>query len=377
MPTIVLDDDLENLRPTLHAIDDDKLYAIQAKRDAREIAQKCDGQYSLTRMLNGLFEDNPRKLAPYELSCSERIAEEIGRKPRNGYLFAPSQHRQRRDLTASIASSGGYLVDVETAPGNLFTAFLFGVLDYVRLGITLLTLTRNAVFPKMTGSVTAGWLTNEGASLTESQMSFAVAAASPKSVGAYCEASDQILRQTSPAAQAFILRMMALATAAEVSAKLISGTGASGQLTGLLNVSGVGSVSGASATYGTLLDAVKNVEDASGIVDPSKAGFVLAPTDARLFRGRELAAGSGMIMRGNELGGYPAQVSKSVPNGSAIFADWSQLALLSWGVLEVGIDPVGVNSSLFKTGSVGIRSIWTCDSVCLHPESFQKIINIS
>lgn len=373
-----LDNDLETLRQSLHGLDDDRIYAIQKKRDRRSVALEMDGKFSLTRLLNGLFEDNVRNRAPYEAAWSDRIAEEVGRAPRPGYVFVPVDlPSNRRDLTASVAGAGGYLVDTQVAPGNVFASYLFAFLDYVRLGVTLLNLTRNTSIPKMTGTVTAGWLTTEGASLTESQFNFAVAASSPKSVGAYTEASRQVLLQTSEAAQTFLLRSMAMVTAAEVSARLLTGSGAAGQLTGLLNVAGVGSVSGSSATYGTILDAIKNVEDASAIVDPTKTGFAVSPTDARLLRARERATGSGMIMSRNELADYPAMVSKAVPSGSAIFGDWSQLALLSWGVLEVGVDPFGINSNLFKLGLVGIRSIWTCDSVCLHPESFQKITGIS
>lgn len=372
-----LDDDLETLRQSLHGLDNDRLYAIQKKRDTRDIAREMDGQYSLPRVVNALREDNLARIAPYEAACSDRVAEEIGRTPRPGHVFVPVELPYRRDLTASVAGSGGYLVDTAVAPGNLFAQYLFAALNYVRLGITLLNLSRNATIPKMTGTVTAGWLTTEGSSLTESQMAFTAAAGAPKTVGAYAEVSNLYLKQTSPAAKNFVLQALASATAAEVSAKLISGTGAAGQLTGLLNIAGVGSVSGASATYGTLLDAIKNVEDASAVVDPSKTGFAMSPTDARLFRARELAVGSGMIMRGNDVAGYRAEVSKAVPNGSAIFGDWSQLALLSWGILEVGVDPYGVNSNLFQKGLVGIRSIWTCDAVCLHPESFQKVTSIS
>lgn len=373
-----LDSDLETLRQSLHGLDDDRIYAIQKKRDRRSVALEMDGKYSLPRLLYALFEDKVRQNAPYEGACSDRIAEEVGRQPRPGYQFVPVElPSNRRDLTASVAGAGGYLVDTQVAPGNVFASYLFAFLNYVRLGVTLLNLTRNASIPKMMGTVTAGWLTHEGQSLTESEMTFAVAASSPKSVGAYTEASRPVLLQTSEAAQTFIFRAMAMATAAEVSARLITGSGAAGQLTGLLNVAGVGSVSGGSATYGTVLDAIKNVEDASAILDPTKTGFAVSPTDARLFRARERATGSGMIMTANQLADYPALVSKAVPNGSMVFGDWSQLVLLSWGILEVGVDPYGVNSNLFKTGMVGVRSIWTCDSVVLHPESFQKITSIS
>lgn len=377
MTTMVLDDDLQSLRPTLHQIDDDKLFAIQERRNARELAARCNGRYALTRMLNGLLEDNPRKLAPYEFQCSERIAEELGRAPRPGHLFVPVSRVGRRDLTAGVAGSGGFLVQTDVAPGDLFVEYLHASSVLARQRVSQITLRGNASVPRVSGKVSAGWLSTELSILTESQFAFAVTAASPKSVGAYCEVSNQFLRQTSEAAQAFVLREMARATAAEFDAKCFTGTGAAGEPTGLLNVSGLGSVSGTSLAYTGVLDAIKNVETVSGLVEPDRAGFVIAPDAARLLRARERAAGSGLILTANDLAGYLAQVTKSVPDGALVFGDWSQLMVVNWGILEVGTDPYGANSTLFKTGLVGIRSIWTCDLIVLHAESFQKITGIT
>jgi hypothetical protein len=68
-----------------------------------------------------------------------------------------------------------------------------------------------------------------------------------------------------------------------------------------LNVAVIGSVSGASLATAGVLDAVKIVEDLSGIVDPSKTGFILSPTDARLLRILVLRKEGGEIAHGREL----------------------------------------------------------------------------
>lgn len=368
-----LDADLAHFQRELSHIDEGRIRAIQNQRNRRDSA---DTHYSLTRLLNALSEDRVKHAAPYEAECSERIAGEVGRQPRPGFCFVPVSQGQR-DLTAGIAGAGGYLVGTEVAPGDVFANFLFASSVYIRQGVTQLNLRGNASIPKVTGVATAGWLSSEGSSLSESQLAFVVAAASPKTVGAYCEVSRQLLLQSSPAAQALVMQHMARAVASELDGKLISGSGASGQPTGLLNTAGIGSVSGTSLAYAGILDAVKNIEDVSGVVAPDKVGVVIAPDAARLLRARELAVGSGMLMNMNTLAGLPAQTTKSVPNGSLILGDWSQIVLLNWGVLEVGVDPFGVNSALFAKGLFGLRAIWTCDICVLHAESFQKITSIT
>lgn len=347
---------------------------FEDRQEQRAVQANRDGKYSLTRLLQGLVDNDVKRFAPYEAERSDRIAEELGRVPRNGYAFVPLG---RRDLTAAVLTAGGALVETEVAPGDVFSGYLHTSSVLSRQGISQLNLRGNGSFPRVSGKISTGWLSTEGSSLTESQFAFAVAAGTPKSVGAYCEVSNQFLRQTSQAAQAFVLRELARATAAEIDAKCLNGSGASGEPTGLLNTAGLGSVTGTTLAYAGVLDAVKNVENVSGIVQADKAGFVLAPDAARILRGRERAAGSGMIMNANDLAGYPAHTTKSTPDASLIFGDWSQMALLNWGVLEIGADPYGSNSALFKAGLLGLRAIWTCDVVILHVESFQKITSIT
>jgi HK97 family phage major capsid protein len=259
----------------------------------------------------------------------------------------------------------------------LFLHYYHAAFGLILPWLSRVTMTGNASIPSVSGTVTAGWLSTESTQLTESNMTFAVAGSTPKSVGAYCEASNTLLKSTSAFAQEFLMRVLARAVAAEVIAKLFSGTGASGQLQGLLQTTGLGSVSGTSLAYTGVLDAIKTAENLSALVNPQTTAFVLAPDVARLLRVRERATGSGTIMVANEVAGYPAQVTKAIPDGSLVFGDWSQLLLLEWGILEVGTDPYGVNSALFTKGLVGLRAIWTVDAVCLHPASFVKIESIT
>lgn len=369
------------LRPQLQASLDiitdsfrQQFEAFEDRQAQRAIHANRDGKYSLARLMRGLHENDAKRVAPYEAERSDRIAESLGRAPRNGFAFVSMG---QRDLTSASAGAGGYLVETQVAPGGVFATHLRAASVIERLGIRRLQLRGNGSFPKVSGTIATGWLNTEGSALTESQFQFAVAAASPKSVGSYCEVSNQFLRQTSEAAQAFVLMELARATAAEVDAKLLNGNGASGEPTGLLNTSGIGSIAGTSLAYGGVLDVITAVENGNGITEPDAGAFVIAPDAARILRGRERATGSGMILEANQLAGYPAHATKSTPNGSLVFGDWSQVVLLEWGVLELGVDPYGANSTLFKAGLVGVRTIWTCDLIVLHAEAFCKATAIT
>lgn len=334
-----------------------------------------DSKYSLTRLLDGLAAHEVHRLAPYEHRCSERIAETIGRAPHPGMAFVPVD--AQRDLTVGVASAGGFMVQTDVGPGNLFLHYLHAASVLIRQGISRLAMRGNASVPSVSGTATTQWLSTEGTSLPESQILFALAAAAPKSCGVYVEASRLLLTQTSAFAQDFLMRILGRAVAAEIDAKFLAGTGGAGQPTGIINTAGIGSVTGTSLAYSGILDTVKTVEDASAMVDPTRSGFVLSPDAARLLRLREKVAGSGTIMTANDLGGFPAQVTKSIPDASLLFADWSQLLMLEWGQLELGADPYGANSALFTKGLIGLRAIWTVDALVLQPKSFVKVTGIT
>lgn len=370
----VLDPDLESIRNTHLEYETAKLFRVQEIRNLKRIAENADGDYSFTRLLQAQLHDN-RRLAPLEFAASDKIAEAIGRAPAHGFAFVPIS--DRRDLTAAVAGAGGYLVSTQTAPGDMFVGFLHALSISSRYPLPRIRVKGNATTPRVKGSVTTGWLTNEGALLTESDLQFALAAAAPKTVGTYTEVSDLFVKQTSPAAQAFVLLELSRATAAAVNAALINGSGAAGQPTGLLNTAGIGSQAGAALAWGGVLNMVEHVEGASGLVAPAAAGWVVAPNVARLLRARERATGSGFVMEGNTINAAPALVTKGAPDGVAIFGDWSGLAMLEWGVLEVGVDPYGISSELFKKGLVGVRTLWTVDFIALRPASFSAATSIT
>jgi HK97 family phage major capsid protein len=335
-----------------------------------------DGTYSLTRLLNAQQQDAVHKQAPYELAESDRIAEECGRQPEPGYCYVPVS---RRDLTAGVGSAGGYLVGTETAPGDVFVGALHASSVMARMGIARLGLVGNATVPRTSGSVSTYWLPSEGTTITESNFTFTIGAATPKNVGAYTEVSGQWLKQSSTPAQNFVLTEMARATAAAMDSAIIGGTGASGQPLGILSTSGIGTTTGAALSWPGIADMLNDVEGQSALVVPERAGWVGHPGVAQLLRQRVKFAGtnSPIWTDQNTIGGYSSLASNSVPANALLFGDWSGVALLEWGTLQVSADPYGVNSALFKSNMAGIRALWTCDLVVLRPKSFTKAESVS
>jgi len=345
----------------------------QYREDKARLAS-AKGGYSLTRALRSLAEDRPGD-APLERDASEQIAERLGRQPRPGFVFVPTS---QRDLTAGTGSAGGYLVGAAAQPGDVFADALRASSVMLALGVREVPMgPANQTIPKL-GDATGYWLTTEATTITETDVtSYGGIALSPKTVGAYMEASRNWMQATTPQAQGYVLRGLAAVVAAAVDAALIQGTGSNGQPTGLIGAAGVATASGATMSMTKLVTTIKDVENANGIRTPSATGWAVAADAAAILRVRERAAGSGFLFDAGRIDGRPAAVSNSVPAGTAIFGDWSQIVLATWGVLEVGTDPYGATSGLFKTGITGIRALWTVDVGVLQGASFSKLTSIS
>lgn len=357
-----------------------RLHEFEKRREMHRKAQGMDGSYDLTRLLSGMLENQVSRLSPYEKACSDRIAERLRKAPEPGYAYipvSPLSSFNRRDLTAGIAGAGGYLVNSDENPGNLFIGTLLTKSVVSNLGIEKLSLQGNAAIPKVVGNISTTWLSSESSQITEGNLTFGTGVGTPKSIACYAQASDRLLKQTTPGAQDFILKELGRAAAAALDSAVISGSGASGQPLGIMNTSGIGSVTGTSLAFTGVLDMMAGVEDANALIDTARTGWIVEPTVARLLRAREKSTGSGFIMNGNEISGHPALSTNSAPTSSLLFGDWSSVVLVSWDSLQIGADPFGVSSELFKAGLVSLRAIWSVDLIVLRPSSFCKSESIS
>jgi HK97 family phage major capsid protein len=152
---------------------------------------------------------------------------------------------------------------------------------------------------------------------------------------------------------------------------IFNGDGTGGTLLGLFNRPGVQTQASSSADYATALALIKKVESASAVLSPTTAGFVMGSDTAGLYRAEEMAAGSGMAMMGYTLAGFPAVVTEQTAQASLCFGDWSQLLILSYGRLQLGVDPFGAsNTTQFRAGQVTLRALWDVDMIPMRPDAF-------
>lgn len=331
-------------------------------------------EYSLSRAIRAMIDG---KSVGYESECHQELRRQGHEARHNGGILVPTGALvAKRDMTAGSASAGGYLVATQNVS---FIDLLRSRLICGEMGATILNgLRDNVTIPKQTAAATANWLANEGASITESQMTLGQIAMTPKTVGAYTEVSRQLLLQSSPAADQVVADDLAKVVALAVDAAAIAGTGASGQPTGIINTAGIGSVDGASLDYAKVLEFQTDVLGASAVVNPEATGFVTTPAVAALLLQRQKVSSTysplweGSV-RDGQMVGARAMTTTAMPSASMIFGDWSQLVVGEWGILELATNPFAD----FAKGVIGIRAMQSVDIAVRHAGSFSLATSIT
>ncbi len=330
-------------------------------------------KYSLVKAIAAVAQNN-QNIAGMEMELSRAAYALRGKTPLNGMCFAVPQDVVKRDLAVATSSAGGYLVDTQNQ----------GFIDLLRprsvvmgLGAQVMTgMVGNVTIPRQTGAANGYWLAHEAAAITESQMTVGQLSLTPKTVGAYTEVSRQLVLQSSPAVEALVRNDLAQVVALEVDRAAIQGTGASGQPTGLLTVSGVGSVAGASLDYTKLLEFQSDLAAANALAPG--CGYVTTPTVAVLLKGRQRFPSTdtpvwqGAILDGT-IEGFVAKATNQMPAATMIFGDWSQIVIAEWGELEIEVNPF----ASFQTGLIGVRAMYSVDVGVRIPGAFSVATSIT
>ena len=96
----------------------------------------------------------------------------------------------------------------------------------MQLGVRRLSgLVGNADITKQTAGATAYWLATESTAITEAQQTLGLLQLRPNNLGAYTEVSRQLMLQSTPDADAFVMEDLAAQLAVAIDTAILVGTG--------------------------------------------------------------------------------------------------------------------------------------------------------
>lgn len=345
--------------------------------------------FSLSRAIEACAAQNWTQ-AGFEAECSRAIQQKLNRNPSPNRFFVPWEVQERsnrtpvealayelmkRDLTVAAAGNGGYLK--ETANVG-FIELLRNKSVLMNMGAMRLSgLVGDVTIPKQSATGSATWLANESATISEINQTFVQVALSPKNVGGYTEISRQLLLQSNPYVEGLVMSDLAAVVALDIDAKGLNGSGASGQPTGILNTSGIGSVTGTSLDYADIVEFQTDVFAGNALTGNS--GYVTTGAVAGLLKARvKFSSTASPIWNGRldsaDVDGYRGMASNQMPSATMLFGDFGLgVVIAEWGVLEVEVNPY----ANFQAGIVGVRAIASVDIGVRYPTAFSAASSIT
>lgn len=321
-------------------------------------------------------------------------------------FFVPfSALSQRATYVTSGATTGGNLVATDLLADD-FIEFLRNNAVMLQLGVrTMPGLVGNVAIPRRSGVASTYYLSTQTTAITQSESTFDQVTMSPKNLAALSKYSRQTLLQGTPGIEELVRRDLTDGINLAIDLGILNGSGSSGQPTGIMQTSGIGSVAmgtnGGAITLEKVVDLESAVMQVNGAVNPASVAYltnykVLAALKKLRAGGSTTGDGpflfntdAARIGRGptpGTLNGYPLAATNQVPSnltkGSSsgvcsalLMGDFSQAMVGFWGNgLEI---TVGEDQDDFSKALTSVRGIVSYDVAVRDPKSFAACLDIT
>ncbi len=372
-----------------------------------EMAAQERAAYSITAGIRAaLTGDWSSREAGLVRELSREVEKSGVQKSAERSFFVPfSALSKRATYVTSGATTGGNLVATDLLADD-FIEFLRNNSVMLSLGVrTMPGLVGNVAIPRRSGVANTYYLSTQTTAITQSESTFDQVTMAPKNLAALSKYSRQTLLQGTPGIEQLVRRDLTDGLNLAVDLGILNGSGSSGQPTGIMQTSGIGSVAmgtnGGAITLEKLVDLETEVMIDNGAVNRDNVAYV---TNAKVMGAlKKLRAGGsttsdgpflvnavgntlGRGPAGSQINGYPIAVTNQVPSNltkgtasgvcsAVLMGDFSQAMVGFWGNgLEI---TVGEDSDDFSKALTSVRGIITYDVAVRHAESFAAILDVT
>jgi HK97 family phage major capsid protein/HK97 family phage prohead protease len=334
------------------------------------LSEKERRDFSFLRAINALAHPNNKeaqRAAAFEFEVSRAAEQASGKEARGIIIPADVLGYGRRDLTVGSASGGGDLVATELMSES-FIDLLRKALVLQQAGANVMTGLQGMVaIPRQSGGATTYHVAESG-SINESQLTVDQVTMQPRTIGALTDYSRRLLLQSSVDIENLVRRDLAQQIAIEVENQAINGIGAGSYPLGFLNVTGINTESGYT-TFADYVNAEADLSTSNALL--GSLGYLMNSALRGLLKTTEKASNTAQFVyeSDNTINGYPAYVSNSMPDNTAVFANFSDIMIGFWSGLDIMVDPYTGSAS----GTVRVVAMQDYDVAVRHPESICKI----
>ena len=363
---------------------------IKVLRESVESLQK----HLKERSVGADFADHAKKETKDNFSFVELL---FNSKSKERALAVEYMETQRKDLSQSTDTAGGYTVPAQVMPGFL-EALRSAAVVFPNAGITILDNLRGSpvTLPKQVGNTTVQWV-GENVAPTPSDVTFGQVSLTPKKAAGLVKISNRLIRMGSIAEQvvrANLTRSLGL----ELDRVCLRGSGAAGEPRGIANTAGIVNVeidtNGGPFTFEVAADMQIAVDESDAIA--RNQGYVGHPRAFHSMKTERIAQFSGQTagayvilpmsnQQVSDLLGYKflqtTQIPKNLVKGSGTnltevyFGNWADLYLGIWQDITLKAsdqtgDPSG---SAFTQDQLWILGQMEVDTMVVRPTSFALV----
>lgn len=284
-------------------------------------------------------------------------------------LPVPNEFLSGRALTAGVSTGGGHTV-ADTISEDEFANFLYENTAALNMATRLTGLRDDVVIVTLDTRATAGFASGENVAGTEQTQVFDSITLTPKQARAFTNVSRTLIQQSSLPVEGIVRRDLAKAVGIAIDQAIVSGSGTSGNPTGLVNTANFNNtVLNTNIIEFSDLVALERIVVAQH-ADASvgrRMGWIL--DNVALEAVRKMNVGYEIYRDGMVLS-YPAQVSSLLDDGSIIFGNWDDMIVGLWGATDLLIDP----STLSVQGMTRVVANQMMDCAPKRIESFARLV---
>mgnify|MGYP003144888413 CR=1 FL=1 len=371
-----------------------------------DMTQEKNIDYKLTTGIRAaLTGDWSSKEAGYVRELSQEVERSgVKKTTERSFLVPYTALTSRATYATSGATTGGNLVQTDLMADDFIEA-LRNSSVMMSLGVKALPgLVGDVAIPRRSGVAATYYLSSQTTAITQAESTFDQVTMTPKNLAALSKYSRQTLLQATPGIEELIRTDLTDGLNTAVDLGILNGSGSSGQPTGILNTSGIGSVAigtnGGAITIETLVDLEEQILIDNGNVSDSMAYVTNAKVLAELkkLRAGGSASGDGSFLFNTDISGigrgptpgavngYPLAVTNQVPSNltkgssssvcsAVLMGDFSQATVGFYGNgLEI---TVGEESDDFAKALTSVRGIISYDVAVRHAESFAACLDVT
>ena len=327
------------------------------------MSEKEASKFSFARLVGLAGGVLKRSDAPFEAECSDEVYSKVGSSGQRGgssESFVAPYDALTRTVLANVSTVGN-----NNRPENYISTLrdrsvLMPMVTHIG------GLNSSIKIPRKLINAAYSFKAEDSAT-GDTDLTFDTIDLSTKTASGAVGFSRELILNSNPDIEAIVLQDLAKGGALTIDSAIIAGAGTAGvEPTGITVQTGIPSLTDGAPTWARMVSMITTVAQADAL--SGNLAFLMTPTVAGTLMTTSKAGTEAIFIMGDDMkvAGYPVMQKSGDLTTNVIFANWSEVILASWSLLELQRDTAAGSTK----GSVFVRAFVDIDVGFRHLKSF-------